>query len=108
SLPGKKVNNYNLLSGGEKALCGIALMFGVLAVRPTPFCVMDEVDSALDEANIQRFSQYLQQLSSSTQFLMISHRQGTMEAASSLGGITMEEDGISKIVSVRLNKEKIS
>lgn len=103
--PGKRVANYNLLSGGEKALCGIALMFAVLAVRPTPFCVMDEVDSSLDEANVERFGEYLKELSQNTQFVMISHRQGTMEAASSLWGITMEEEGISKIISVRLNKE---
>ncbi len=106
-LPGKKVSNYNLLSGGEKALCGIALMFAILAVRPTPFCVMDEVDSALDEANIQRFGEYLRQLSQNTQIVMISHRQGTMEIASSLWGITMEEEGVSKIISVRLNKESM-
>ena len=103
--PGKKVHHYNLLSGGEKSLCGIALMFAVLAVRPTPFCVMDEVDSALDEANVERFAQYLQELSAHTQFLMISHRHGTMEAASALWGVTMEEEGVSKMVSVRLNKQ---
>lgn len=103
-LPGKKVSNYNLLSGGEKALCGIALMFAILAVRPTPFCVMDEVDAALDEANIGRFGEYLRELSGDTQFVMISHRQGTMEIASSLWGVTMEEEGISKLISVKLNK----
>ena len=79
--------------------------FAVLAVRPTPFCVMDEVDSALDEANVERFAQYLQELSAHTQFLMISHRHGTMEAASALWGVTMEEEGVSKMVSVRLNKQ---
>lgn len=101
-LPGKRVSNYNLLSGGEKSLIGIALMFAMLEVRPTPFCVMDEVDAALDEANIDRFTAYLQDKSSSSQFVMISHRQSTMEAASALWGVTMEEEGVSKIISVRL------
>jgi len=107
--PGKRLSNYNLLSGGEKSLVGLALMFAVLAVRPTPFCVMDEVDAALDETNVERFSAYLQELSQKTQFLMISHRQGTMEAASALWGVTMEEEGVSKVISVRLEeKAKVS
>ena len=103
-LPGKKISNHNLLSGGEKALVGLALMFAVLAVRPTPFCVMDEVDAALDESNVDRFTEYLREMSRSTQFLMISHRQGTMEAADSLWGVTMEEEGVTKMVSVRLQE----
>jgi len=102
--PGKKVANYNLLSGGEKALVGIALMFAMLAVRPTPFCVMDEVDAALDEANISRFIDYLMDKSISSQFVMITHRQSTMEAAAVLWGVTMEEEGVSKVVSVRLDE----
>ncbi|MDD4798144.1 MAG: chromosome segregation protein SMC [Clostridia bacterium] len=102
NLPGKHIANYNLLSGGEKSLCGIALLFAVLAVRPTPFCVMDEVDAALDEVNVDRFGNYLQELSARTQFLMISHRQGTMEKAESLWGVTMEEEGVSKLISVKL------
>jgi len=107
--PGKRLSNYNLLSGGEKSLVGLALMFAVLAVRPAPFCVMDEVDAALDEANVDRFAVYLRELAKKTQFLMISHRQGTMEAASALWGITMEEEGVSKVISVRLEeKEKVS
>ena len=101
--PGKKVANYNLLSGGEKSLIGIALMFATLAVRPTPFCFMDEVDAALDEANIDRFTAYLREKSTDTQFVMISHRQGTMEAASALWGVTMEEEGVSKILGVKLS-----
>ena len=101
--PGKKVANYNLLSGGEKSLIGIALMFATLAVRPTPFCFMDEVDAALDEANIDRFTAYLREKSINTQFVMISHRQGTMEAASALWGVTMEEEGVSKILGVKLS-----
>lgn len=101
-LPGKKVANYNLLSGGEKSLIGIALMFAMLSVRPTPFCVMDEVDAALDEANIDRFTAYLRDKADSSQFVMISHRQSTMEAANALWGVTMEEEGVSKVLSVRL------
>ena len=104
-LPGKKVSNYNLLSGGEKALCGIALLFAVLIIKPTPFCLMDEVDSALDEANVDRFAAFLKDLSQETQFLMITHRQGTMESASSLWGVTMEEEGVSKLISMKLPEE---
>lgn len=104
SPPGKKIANYNLLSGGEKALVGIALMFAVLAVRPSPFCVMDEVDAALDEANIDRFTDYVRELAQHGQFVLISHRQGTMEAADTLWGVTMEEEGVSKLISVRLNQ----
>jgi len=102
--PGKKVANYNLLSGGEKSLVGIALMFAMLTVRPTPFCVMDEVDAALDEANINRFTAFLEDKAAITQFVMITHRQSTMEVASSLWGVTMEEDGVSTVVSVRLQE----
>ena len=102
--PGKKVANYNLLSGGEKSLIGIALMFAMLAVRPTPFCVMDEVDAALDEANIDRFTAYLKDKALDNQFVMISHRQSTMEAASALWGVTMEEEGVSKVIGVKLSE----
>ncbi|MDO4732719.1 MAG: chromosome segregation protein SMC, partial [Bacillota bacterium] len=101
--PGKKVANYNLLSGGEKSLIGIALMFATLEIRPTPFCFMDEVDAALDEANIDRFTAYLKDSSGETQFVMISHRQGTMEVANALWGVTMEEEGVSKILGVKLS-----
>jgi len=104
--PGKTITNYNLLSGGEKSLIGIALMFGIFQVRPSPFCVLDEVDSALDEANVDRFGEYLRELAERTQFLLISHRQGTMEAAQVLWGVTMEEDGISQVVSVKLTDMK--
>ncbi|MCL2496246.1 MAG: chromosome segregation protein SMC [Clostridiales bacterium] len=107
-LPGKKISNYNLLSGGEKALVGIALMFASMAVHSTPFVVMDEVDAALDEPNIDRFTAYLRELARHTQCVMISHRQGTMEAADSLWGVTMEEEGVSKILSVRLQDQVIA
>ena len=103
-LPGKRVANYNLLSGGEKSLIGIALMFAMLEVRQVPFCIMDEVDAALDEANIDRFTAYLRDKAESSQFVMISHRQTTMEAANALWGVTMEEEGVSKVISVRLTE----
>lgn len=106
NIPGKRLSNYTLLSGGEKSLIGLSLMFAILAVRPTPFCIMDEVDAALDEANVERFAAYLQDLSSKTQFIMISHRQGTMEAASCLYGVTMQSSGVSKLISVRLGELK--
>ncbi len=100
--PGKKLTNYNLLSGGEKALIGIALMFAIFQVKPSPFCVLDEVDASLDEANVNRFAEYLQEFERTTQFILISHRQGTMEVAAALWGITMEEEGVSTVISVRL------
>jgi len=108
TLPGKKIVNYNLLSGGEKVLIGIALMFAVMAVRPSPFILMDEVDAALDEANIDRFTAYLRELAQRSQCVMISHRQSTMEAADSLWGVTMEEEGVSKLLSVRLQGQGIA
>lgn len=101
--PGKKLVNYNLLSGGEKSLIGIALILAIFHVKPSPFCVLDEVDAALDEANVGRFAQYLLEYTDSTQFLVVTHRQGTMEVASSLWGVTMAADGVSKIVSVKLS-----
>ncbi|MGM9927484.1 MAG: chromosome segregation protein SMC [Bacillus sp. (in: firmicutes)] len=100
--PGKKLQNLSLLSGGERALTAIALLFSILIVRPVPFCVLDEVEAALDEANVHRFSQYLKRFSEETQFIVITHRKGTMEAADVLYGITMQESGVSKLVSVRL------
>jgi chromosome segregation protein len=103
NLPAKMAN-YTLLSGGEKALVGIALMFAVLTVRPTPVCLMDEVDAALDEANIDRFTAFLREKTSTSQFVMISHRQSTMESANVLWGVTMEEEGVSKVISVRLTE----
>lgn len=104
--PGKKLQNLGLLSGGERALTAIALLFSILIVRPVPFCVLDEVEAALDEANVQRFSQYLKKFSSHTQFIVITHRKGTMESADVLYGITMQESGVSKLVSVRLEDKK--
>lgn len=106
--PGKKLQNLNLLSGGERALTAIALLFSILIIRPVPFCVLDEVEAALDEANVVRFSEYLKKFSSETQFIVITHRKGTMEAADVLYGITMQESGVSKLVSVRLDDKEVT
>ncbi|RDI47489.1 chromosome segregation protein SMC [Falsibacillus pallidus] len=104
--PGKKLQNLGLLSGGERALTAIALLFSILKVRPVPFCILDEVEAALDEANVFRFAQYLKKFSHETQFIVITHRKGTMEEADVLYGITMQESGVSKVVSVRLEESK--
>jgi chromosome segregation protein len=100
---GKRLKDVDLLSGGEKALAAIAFIFALFLLRPTPFCLLDEVDSALDDANIGRFANVLQELSGQSQFILISHNKGTMEIADSLYGITMENPGVSKVVSVKLN-----
>lgn len=100
--PGKKLQNLSLLSGGERALTAIALLFSIIQVRPVPFCVLDEVEAALDEANVTRFGHYLSRFQDDTQFIVVTHRKGTMEAADVLYGVTMQESGVSKIVSVRL------
>ncbi|MBB6452954.1 chromosome segregation protein [Salirhabdus euzebyi] len=102
--PGKKLQNLGLLSGGERALTAIALLFAILRVRPVPFCVLDEVEAALDDANVNRFAQYLKFFSEQTQFIVITHRKGTMEEADVLYGVTMQESGVSKLVSVRLEE----
>ncbi|WP_462409243.1 chromosome segregation protein SMC [Neobacillus sp. Marseille-QA0830] len=104
--PGKKLQNLGLLSGGERALTAIALLFSILKVRPVPFCILDEVEAALDEANVHRFTQYLKRYSKETQFIVITHRKGTMEGADVLYGVTMQESGVSKMVSVRLEDTK--
>ena len=100
--PGKKLKTLGLLSGGERALTAIALLFAILRARPVPFCILDEVDAALDESNVIRFGNYLKTFSEETQFIVITHRQGTMEEADALYGVTMQESGVSRLVSVRL------
>ena len=100
--PGKKLQKLSLLSGGERALTAIAILFAILRMRPMPFCVLDEIEAALDEANVDRFARYLKNFSEKTQFIVITHRKPTMEMADALYGVTMEEKGVSKMVSVKL------
>ena len=99
---GKKLQNMMLLSGGEKAFTAIALLFAILKINPAPFCVLDEIEAALDDVNVYRFAEYLKKFSAETQFLVITHRKGTMEAANTVYGITMEENGVSKLLSMKL------
>ncbi|ATP39323.1 chromosome segregation protein SMC [Solibacillus sp. R5-41] len=103
--PGKNLQSLSLLSGGERALTAIALLFAILNTRPVPFCILDEVEAALDESNVARYSSYLRKFSEHTQFIVITHRKGTMEGADVLYGITMQESGVSKLVSVKLEEE---
>ena len=102
--PGKQLKTITLLSGGEKAFVAIALYFAILKVRPTPFCMLDEIDAALDDRNVERFASYLHKFSGKTQFIVITHRRGTMEAADVLYGVTMQEQGISKILHLDLDE----
>ncbi len=102
--PGKQVKTITLLSGGEKAFVAIALYFAILKVRPTPFCMLDEIDAALDDRNVERFASYLHNLSQNTQFIVITHRRGTMEASDVLYGVTMQEQGVSKLLRLDLNQ----
>ncbi|ADU30788.1 chromosome segregation protein SMC [Evansella cellulosilytica] len=104
--PGKKLQHLALLSGGERALTAIALLFAILKVRPVPFCVLDEVEAALDDANVVRFAQYLKDFSHETQFIVVTHRKGTMEEADVLYGVTMQESGVSTMMSVKLEESK--
>ncbi|MBY6999916.1 chromosome segregation protein SMC [Clostridium botulinum] len=100
--PGKKLQNINLLSGGEKVLSAIALLFSILKMKPTPFCILDEIEAALDDANVYRYAEFLTKFSKNTQFIVITHRKGTMEVSDIIYGVTMEEKGVSKVVSVDL------
>ena len=102
--PGKQVKTITLLSGGEKAFVATALYFAILKVRPTPFCLLDEIDAALDDRNVERFANYLHNLSKQTQFIVITHRRGTMEASDVLYGVTMQEQGVSKLLRLDLNQ----
>ena len=105
SPPGKKLTTISLLSGGEKTLTAISLLFAILNVRPIPFCIFDEVEAALDEANVDNFGRYLETYKEKTQFLLITHKKKTMEYANILYGITMQESGVSKLVSVNLENK---
>ncbi|OGO78527.1 MAG: chromosome segregation protein SMC [Clostridiales bacterium GWB2_37_7] len=100
--PGKKLQNLMLLSGGERALTAIALLFAILKMKPAPFCVLDEIDAALDDANVDRYAAFLKEFAQTTQFIIVTHRKGTMEAADCLYGVSMEDSGISKLLSVKL------
>lgn len=102
--PGKKLQNLNLLSGGERSLTAVALLFAIFETRPSPFCILDEIDAALDEANIYRYTNYLKDISEKTQIIMITHRKSTMEIADALYGVSMEEKGISKTIVLNLEK----
>ena len=102
--PGKKPQALAMLSGGERALTAVALLFAMLEVRPVPFCVLDEVDAALDEANIGRFADALRSLADQTQFIVITHNRGTIEAADALYGVTVGDDSVSRVISLRLDE----
>jgi len=102
--PGKKLQMLSLLSGGERALTAIAILFAILDLKPTPFCILDEIEAALDDANIDTYADYLKSYSENTQFIVITHRKGTMERCDALYGVVMEEKGVSKTVSVKLNE----
>lgn len=104
SPPGKKLSKISLLSGGERAFTAIAILFAILKSRPMPFCILDEIEAALDEANVDRFAKYLKKFSKDTQFIVITHRKPTMNQADILFGVTMEEKGVSKVVSVKLSE----
>ena len=98
--PGKNLQNMMLLSGGERALTAISILFSILKMKPSPFCILDEIEAALDDANVKRYADYLRKFSKETQFIVITHRKGTMEAADVMYGITMQEKGVSKLISV--------
>ena len=102
--PGKALSTLSLLSGGEMAFVAIALYFAIIKVRPTPFCVMDEIEAALDESNVIRYAEYMRRISGRTQFIVITHRRGTMEEADHLYGVTMQEKGVSKVIELDLSE----
>ena len=102
-LPGKGLQNINLYSGGEKSFIAIALLFAILEVKPTPFCILDEIDAALDDVNVSRFATYLKNYLAQTQFIVITHRRGTMEASNIMYGVTMQEKGVSKLLSLHID-----
>ncbi len=105
--PGKKLQNMMQMSGGEKALTAIALLFAIQNLKRSPFCLLDEIEAALDESNVARYANYLKKLTKNTQFIIITHRRGTMAASDRLYGITMQEKGISALVSVNLLEDEL-
>ena len=108
SPPGKRLQNVLLLSGGEKAMAALALLIAIFRYQPSPFCILDEVDAPLDEANVGRFTRLIAEMSSQTQFIVVTHNRRTMEIGSVLYGVTMQEPGVSKLVSVRWEGEESS
>ena len=102
--PGKALSSISLLSGGEKAFVAIALYFAIMKVRPTLFCVMDEIEAALDDANVVRYASYMRSMTEHTQFIVITHRRGTMEEADFIYGVTMQEKGVSRVLELDLNE----
>ena len=108
SPPGKIIKNLAALSGGEQSLVAISIYFAIFAVNPAPFCILDEIEAALDDVNVTRYAQYLRRITDYTQFIVITHRKPTMEEADALYGVAMEEKGVSKMVSVQLRESKIS
>ena len=102
--PGKAVTTISLLSGGEKSFVAIALYFAIMKVRPTPFCIMDEIDAALDEANLERYADYMRTMAGATQFIVITHHRTTMEEADVLYGVTMQEKGVTTVLNVDLDE----
>jgi chromosome segregation protein len=103
--PGKKLENITLLSGGEKSLTGVSLMFAIYMVKPSPFCLLDEIDAALDEENVGRLTNLLKEFSNHSQFIVITHNKRTVAGADVLYGVTMEESGVSKLVAIRLDSK---
>ena len=101
--PGKKMQNINLMSGGEKAMTAVSLIFSIFLVKPSPFCLLDEVDAPLDDANVGRFNELLREMSQESQFILITHNKKTMELNDTLYGVTMQEPGVSNAVSVQLH-----
>ena len=102
--PGKKLTVISLLSGGEKAFAAIALLFSIIKIRPTPFCLFDEIEAALDDVNVYKYADFLEKFKKNTQFIVISHRRGTMEAADTLYGVTMQEKGVSKLLQLNIDE----
>jgi len=104
--PGKKLQNMLLLSGGERAMTAIAILFAILKLRPAPFCILDEIEAALDDVNVYKFADYVRKFTKTTQFIVITHRKGTMESSDALYGVTMQEFGVSSVVSLKLDESK--